>query len=269
MHPKNLDKLRTFIAKRSLFVLVLYYVIAVFVVSSLLGFLFFFFSGQPGIGFFQWVLYTFVNLFCSDLPNSTIIIGSTLLPIFILVKILSVILPTLFLGSIVFKIFIVPKILVFRKNCLIYYSKKRKCYVIAFKFYSATQLMIYGLNITSVARIYMESNKSSNTGFISNESLSLDKSFFATVSSHIPFTIILPLTEADVTIQENERHLVSIQGYKFRDSARITLLLAGTISEIGTSFVEKYSYVIPNQLVWKMFDHIDVSNEREWEYFET
>lgn len=269
MHPKNLDKFRTFIAKRSLIVLILYYILAVFFVSFCLGVLFFLVSGQSSIGLIQWVLYTFVNLFSSDLPYGNISISSQSLPIFLVVKILSVILPTLFLGSIVFKIFIVPKILVFRKDCLIYYSKKRNCYVIAFRFYSATQLLIYGLNISAVARINKESHKSSNTGFISNESLSLDKSFFATMSSHLPFTIILPLKDGDVEIQENQRKLVSIQGHHFIDNVRITLLLTGSIPEIGTSVVEKYSYLVPKQMAWKMFEHFEVKNKSEWKYFES
>lgn len=268
MHPKNLDKLRTFIAKRNLIVLILYYVLVVFGVSFFLGLFFFWLSGQSAIGPIQWALYTFVNLFSSDLPNSNISIPSQSMPIYILVKILSVILPTLFLGSIVFKIFIVPKILVFRKDCLIYYSKKRSCYVIAFRFYSATQLMIYGLNISAVARINMKSHKGSNTGFISNESLALDKSFFATMSPHLPFTIVLPLKEGDVEIQNDQRKLVSTQGHRFKDKVRITLLLTGSIPEIGTSIVEKYSYLVPKQMTWKMFEHFDVSKKQEWKYFE-
>jgi hypothetical protein len=160
---------------------------------------------------------------------------------------LSVVLPSLFLGTIVFKLLVRPKIIVFQKKCSIFFNRKLNKHVISIRFYPSTPLQLVDVRVKTIFSRLRPDKLGLNIPIKSHTVIR--ESSWPIASQHIPFTTYVHLEQTDV--DSVGRKLNSLQKKKFyQGGAELTVIIAGTIPQLGTEFVETYRYYLPDDIQW-------------------
>lgn len=264
-HPVTTEFARKFIADNSFWVLVLYYVGLLIVLSFVLAFVPY--ALISSVGYFDAFIYSSFGL----LGESVDILKEDLSSWFyfykITLKFLSILLPTAFLGLIVYKLFIIPDIFVFRQKLSVYEKERGKQYL-AIRFYNGTNLDLSPVEIKIFARVPKQ--RLSGETFIKNTEIYANT--WPISLPKVPFTINIPLNDKD-----EEKGIFSLDYESneviLEEGNKLLILINGAVSELDKIFSEKHMITLDN-IVYSKFTDIEVDydnspkNWKGWQDFD-
>lgn len=269
MHPVTIDRVRTFLAKRTFVTLVLVYIVFTTIIALFIGIAYLFTANpESNIPFYKWWLYSFVQLYGYELPIAKVNYDSAQIIMSTILQVLKTILPSVFLGAVIFKFFVTPKVFTFRKKCSVFYDLERKEIVLVVRAYSSTKLILLDTKFTSVARIPRR-REGTNKRYLENCYLKSDSANWVLATTHVPRTLYIPLIDGDVIEKDNIKRLFRLQGNEFEHELRLLIVISGKVPELGAEFIEHHWYTLPSDIDWGKFQEIDVSydpssNSKEW-----
>lgn len=295
MHPKRRDKVRTFLAKKSLFQLFILFVFIYLVVSAIISLALFsnnYYSGQFGTRSFSSIFYDVLLImvgfdathqaFNDYLQDSKYI--------WISLGFIGIVMPGLFFGAIVFKYFI-PKnnILIWENSIHLVQINGRD--VITPLFYIASDLKLYQLEFDVVLRIYESRHEDGSSGRYPLKGVRLQASSaelqlpypYVPTTFHIPVIIGSSGQEAvegqlaGLLLRYNDNaELCRIEYHdadaldeplvaelENEDWAELHIISRGVMPEVGMNLVEVASFDLEKQLRREDLDRPKTQYDKE------
>lgn len=279
-HPKTTDRVRAFLTKYSLPVLVAEFLAVVALVSLALAVAFALTDGgrnPPTL--LEWWKETALALlsFPTDLMLSPGV-GTERGVLQLVTAVAGVVLPALFIAAIVLKLFISPKLFVMREKVVAMATEPdhpRKSQLgshhLAVRCYSSTRFEL--LNVTFSAIIRFEQAEANGTSTLFHRELDVANPGYPIARPHVPFTIAIRI-EDDDWAGPSKDSLAKLQGFPVGPKAELIVLIEGSIPELGTEFTEAHHTPLEASLSTAAYAGISVDDSRRsrrwdgWEEFD-
>ncbi len=276
-HPRTTDRVRAFLAKRSLPVLIAEFLAAVALVSLALALAFALTdAGRNPPTFLEWWKETALSLlsFPTDLmlsPN----VGTGRSFLQLLTAVAGVVLPALFIAAIVLKLFISPQLFVMREKVVAMPTDPKHprkdqlgSHHLALRCYSSTRFEL--LNVTFSVLIRFEQEDADGTPTLFHRELEVANPRYAIARSHVPFTISIRIEGSDWE-DRDAGDLATLQGFPVDPKTELIVLIEGSIPELGTEFTEAHHTPLEACLSTAPYAGVTVGNpnrSRKWDGWE-
>jgi hypothetical protein len=272
-HPYTLDRLRYELARHSLVELVLLFVALLVVLSLFLGvaYLATRAPSEPR-SLLHWWHEAFMVLTTIPLADGTAETDDVARRVVQAVTATAgLVLPALFLGSIVFKLLLAPNVFVFRKQIALLDNPAGHDAVpphgrhLAIRVYSATRLQLLDLRAKVVVQLHSEvSGAGVVAGFREIEVLN---PAWPVGQKHLPHTLRVLLEPGDTADVDGEPVLTKICDHAIKTGDRLLVQITGTTPDLGTTFVESHTFLLPDCVTSMPFGPIDAKegvDSRDW-----
>jgi hypothetical protein len=184
------------------------------------------------------------------------------------VVLLALILPALVLGIIVFKAFVAKAVFRLRSRLALekYPSSINGTdypYRLAIRLYSATRLEIVKVKFDAYIRI--EGISANNSPTVTNHRLLLAKETWPVALTHVPYTLIMPLQDADVSQHpDNGLKLIAAQGKRVGALSKLVLQIAGYLPALNAPFIETHWFTLNADISSEKYGDVDVDYDKPY-----
>lgn len=253
IHPINTEYTRKFIAEHNFFTLILYYLVINILIALFIAILLKLTSENS---FLNCYIYSIFGLFTQDINIIIINYVSMEGVVLLLVKILSIILPTALLGLIVYKLFIIPNIFIFREKISFFQDDANKN-LFAIRFYNGTKLRLSPIEVIIYARI--KKYRKSGEPYLENYKIFMQT--WPISFPKVPFSIYIPI------ITHNKEAKIFTIKYKNNEiivnhETQLFIMISGNISKLDKSFNEEHFMTLEN-IDFKKFTDIYVNYDED------
>jgi len=252
-HPRTTDRVRVFLAKAPLSLLVLEFIAVVVLFSLILAVGFALTAdGGDSPSFLEWwkeEALTLLSFPTDQTLGQDAGAGRAILQLTAAVA--GVVLPALFVGAIVLKLFISPKLFTMRKKAAVLANDPddprlaRGGHHLAVRGYSSTGFDL--LDIVFSAVIRFERVEGNGTATLLHRPLQVANPHYAVGSTHVPYTLAIPIDDGDWAEGAGGR-LATLQGFPIDASADIIVTVKGSIPELSSDFTEAHDFPLATHL---------------------
>jgi hypothetical protein len=261
-HPIVRDRLRTYLAQRSLIALVCQYILLTGLISLLIAvaWLFPIHAASSAQEFLWKWWYAFVFIYGYQPAPPDEFLGASYVLTTIL-SVLSVVLPTLILGAVIFKIFVPHQKLLIYRNHLALVRDNEGDYLYIY-FYIASQLRFVNLDIAVYARTLLK--RFTHQFPLHTYRVDTEYSYISLPYSLVPSRIVVPVTIKQGGRSEHtsgDRQLVfNYQDGRLQiekvcdvdiipqdgDQVELDLIISADIPDLNIKFGEHHRYILPD-----------------------
>ncbi len=262
VHPRTVDRIRAFLAKVSLPILVLEFFVAVAVIAAIFAVGFEITdSGSGTPGFFTWWKELFLTLLAFPGGASlTLEVGADRGGLQVAAAIGGLVLPALFVGAIVLKLFLSPDLFTVRNRISVLPNAaddprlEPGGHHLAVRAYSSTPFRLLNVSFSAIVRFEM---RSYDTTMLVHRPLKVANPHYAIAHPHVPYTLAIPVDESDWD-GEPGTALKSVQSYPADAEAVIIILISGTIPELSGEFTEAHDFPLATELSYEPYAGLEV-----------